>query len=87
MSLDGSVMPDLFPEFGRFRHTPLPEIIVVLEGDVVLLADEFLEFVYLRFLWRRGAPQLLRGRAVFPICRSHSRVQLNPISAVFPDVD
>lgn len=65
-------MPDFFPELRRFRYTPLPEIIVVFEGDVVLLADELLEFVYLRFLWRRAAPQLLRGGAIFPVCKSHS---------------
>lgn len=64
MRLDARVVPYLLPELGRFGYTPLPEIIVVVEGDAMLLADDGLEVMDLSCVRGGGAPEFLDGRGI-----------------------
>jgi len=61
MRLDASVVPDLLPELGRLRYAPLPEIVVVVERNAMLLADEGLEVMDLCLVRGRRAPEFLDG--------------------------
>jgi hypothetical protein len=47
VSFDIGIVPDLLPELGRPRYTPLPEVIVVLKRKLVLLIQALHEIIYL----------------------------------------
>jgi hypothetical protein len=39
VDIDFRVMPNLFPELSWFRDTPVPEGLVIIQGQAVLLVD------------------------------------------------
>lgn len=49
-------MPDIFPEFSRFRDTPTPEILVGAEREAMFVTGFPHEVKYLGVLWRRVPP-------------------------------
>jgi hypothetical protein len=52
-------MPDLFPELSWFRDTPVPEGLVIIQGQPMLLVDFGHKVIDLGGLRRRGPPELL----------------------------
>lgn len=57
MRSNGSVVPDLPPELGRFRNTPLPQVTVAPKGEIVFLADRDHEIEHGGVLRKRWPPQ------------------------------
>lgn len=56
MSLDGRVVPYLLPELGGLRDAPGPDVVVVLQREIVFLARLGHEVVDLRALRRGWTP-------------------------------
>ena len=56
VSLDGRVMPYLLPELGGLGDAPGPEVVVVLQREIIFLARLGHEFVNLSGLRRGWAP-------------------------------
>lgn len=59
MSLDSRVVPDVFPELGGFRDTPMPQILVAVKRDTMLLTCFGHEVIHHSGLWGRVPPELL----------------------------
>lgn len=62
MGFDTRIVPDFLPELRWLRDAPFPQMVVIVERQIVLLVYLGHEIVNLRRCWGRWPPQLLRLR-------------------------